>query len=131
MQASSTLLTEALCDNLHLGRLVLDYLDAACWSKELLQGLMFIDSSQDCRAQMLRKQRIEPTHITQLSQEKFIDKLLSDYRHDPTNPECTTTYYLSDLVRERVTRLTRLPTTHCTHPAGTAGARAHGSTCYG
>jgi hypothetical protein len=68
MQASSTLLTEALCDNLHLGIV----LDAACWSKELqqLQGLMFIDSSnssQDWRAQMLRKQRIDPTRITQLS----------------------------------------------------------------
>jgi hypothetical protein len=61
-----------------------------CWSKELLQGLMvIIDSSQDWRAQMLRKQRIIPTRITQLSQEKFIAKL-SDYRHDPTNPECTT-----------------------------------------
>jgi hypothetical protein len=59
-------------------------LDAACWSKELLQGLMFIDSSQDYwRAQMLRKQRIEPNRITQLSQQKFIAKL-SDYRHDPT-----------------------------------------------
>jgi hypothetical protein len=45
MQANSTLLTEALCDNLHLGLV----LDAACWSKELLQGLMFIDSSQDWR----------------------------------------------------------------------------------
>ena len=67
MQANSTLLTEALCDNLHLGLV----LDAACWSKELLQGLnqMFIDSSQDWRAQMLRKQRIDPTRITQLSQE--------------------------------------------------------------
>ena len=85
MQANSTLLTEALCDNLHLGLV----LDAACWSKELLQGLMFIDSSQDWRAQMLRKQRIDPTRITQLSQEKFIARL-SDYRHDPTNPECTT-----------------------------------------
>jgi hypothetical protein len=85
MQANSTLLTEALCDNLHLGLV----LDAACWSKELLQGLMFIESSQDWRAQMLRKQRMDPTRITQLSQEKFIAKL-SDYRHDPTNPECTT-----------------------------------------
>jgi hypothetical protein len=87
-QANSTLLTEALCDNLHPGLV----LDAACWSKELLQGLMFIDSSQDWRAQitqMLRKQRIDPTRITQLSQEKFIAKL-SDYRHDPTNPKCTT-----------------------------------------
>ena len=37
-------------------------------------------------------------------------------------------HYLSDIVRERVARL---QTTHCTHPAGTAGARAHGSTCYG
>jgi hypothetical protein len=81
MQANSTLLTEALCDNLHL-RLALD---AACWSKELRQGLMFIDSSQDWRTQMLRKQRIDPTRITQLSQETFIAKL-SDYRHDPTNP---------------------------------------------
>ncbi len=62
MQANSTLLTEALCDNLHL-RLVLD---AACWSKELLLGLMLIDSSQDWHAQMLRKQRIDPTRITQL-----------------------------------------------------------------
>jgi hypothetical protein len=85
MQANSTLLTEALCDNLHLGVV----LDAARWSKELLQGLMFIDSSQDWRAQMLRKQRIDSTRITQLSQEIFIAKL-SDYRHDPTNPECTT-----------------------------------------
>jgi hypothetical protein len=85
MQANSTLLTEALCDNLHLGLV----LDAAFWSKELLQGLMFIDSSQDWRAQMLRKQRIDPTRITQLSQEKFIAKL-SDYMHDPTNHECTT-----------------------------------------
>ena len=75
-----------MCDNLHLGLV----LDAACWSKELLQGLMFIDSSQDWRAQMLRKQRIDPTRITQLSQEKFILAKLSDYRHDPTNPECTT-----------------------------------------
>ncbi len=56
MQANSTLRTEALCDNLHLGLV----LDAACWSKELLQGLMFIDSSQDWRAQMLREQRIDP-----------------------------------------------------------------------
>jgi hypothetical protein len=85
MQANSTLLTEALCDNLHLGLV----LDAACWSKELLQGLMFIDSSQNWRAQMLRKQRIDPTRITRLSQEKLIAKL-SDYGHDPTNPECTT-----------------------------------------
>jgi hypothetical protein len=53
------------------------------------QGQMFIDSSHDWRAQMLRKQRMDPTRITQLSQEKFIAKL-SDYRHDPTNPKCTT-----------------------------------------
>jgi hypothetical protein len=33
---------------------------------------------------MLRKQRIDPTRITQLSQEQFIAKL-SDCRHDPTN----------------------------------------------
>jgi hypothetical protein len=38
---------------------------------------------------MLRKQRIDPTRITQLSQEKFVAKL-SDYSHDPTNLECTT-----------------------------------------
>jgi hypothetical protein len=37
-------------------------------TKELLQGLMFIDSSQDWHAQMLRKQRIDPTRITQLTQ---------------------------------------------------------------
>jgi hypothetical protein len=33
--------------------------------------------------------RIDPTCITQLAQKKFTAKLLSDYRHDPTNPECT------------------------------------------
>jgi hypothetical protein len=82
MQANSTLLTEVLCDNLHLGF----ELDAACWSKELLQGLMFIDGSQDWRGQMLRKERIDPTCITQLAQETFI---ATDYRHDPANPECT------------------------------------------
>jgi hypothetical protein len=81
MQANITLLTEALCDNLHLGLV----LDAACWSKELLQGLMFIDSSQDWRAQMLRKQRIDPTRITQLSQKKFIAKL-SGLQSDTTLP---------------------------------------------
>ena len=36
--------------------------------------------------------------------------------------------YLMNLLRERVARL---QTTHSTHPAGTAGARAHGSSCYG
>jgi hypothetical protein len=83
MQANSTLLTEALCDNLHLGLV----LDAACWSKELLQGLMFIDSSQDWRAQTLRKQRIDPTRIAhQLSQEKFIAKLPDYSQTRPYQP---------------------------------------------
>ncbi len=55
MQANNTLLTEALCDNLHLGLV----LDAACWSKELLQGLMFIDSNQDSERASLARSDVE------------------------------------------------------------------------
>jgi hypothetical protein len=37
-------------------------------------------------------------------------------------------HYLSDIVQEREARLAA---SHCTHPASPAGARAHGSSCYG
>jgi hypothetical protein len=57
--------------------------------------------------------------------------LLNDHRwgKEATGVDYITQQTLSDIVRQRV--LARLQTTHCTHPAGTAGARAHGSTCYG
>jgi hypothetical protein len=65
-----------------------------------------------------------------LQADEKLAALLNDHRWGKaaTGVDYIAQHYLSDIVRERVARL---PTTHCTHPAGTAGARAHGSTCYG
>ncbi len=65
-----------------------------------------------------------------LPDDEQLAALLSDHQwgNAATGVDYIAQHYLSDIVQAREARLAA---SHCTHPAGAAGARAHGSSCYG
>jgi hypothetical protein len=65
-----------------------------------------------------------------LPDDEQLAALLSDHQwgNAATGVDYIAQHYLSDIVQAREARLAA---SHCTHPAGPAGARAHGSSCYG
>jgi hypothetical protein len=63
-------------------------MDHACWAKELLEGLMFVDPSKDWHTHMMQLTPIEnPRGVARLARQKFAVSF-REFDSNPTNPEC-------------------------------------------
>ncbi len=52
------------------------FMDRGCWAKELLDGLMFVDPSEDWQTHMMQLKPIEnPRGVAGLAKQKFADSL--------------------------------------------------------